>query len=77
MSSKGVLQRTIGLVILVALLVGCGGAPAEPTPTPIPISHVYAFGDSFSDNGNYKQLDLSWPRDAYWEGRASNGPTAV
>ena len=51
---------------------------ATPTPTAVPISHVYAFGDSFSDNGNLKQLmpsGDSWR--IYWEGRCSNGPTAV
>ncbi len=38
---------------------------------------MYAFGDSYSDNGNAKQLAPSWPWHAYWEGRPSNGPVAV
>ncbi len=45
MSSKKLLQQTFGLTLVVLLLVGCGGAPAEPvatptsvppTPTPVP-----------------------------------------
>ncbi len=32
MSSKKLLQQTIGLTLVVLLLVGCGGAPALPTP---------------------------------------------
>ena len=48
-----------------------------PTQTPMPISHVYAFGDSYSDNGNFKQLAPSASWDVWWEGRISNGPIAV
>jgi phospholipase/lecithinase/hemolysin len=43
-----------------------------------PISHVYGFGDSMSDNGNAaKLLGADWSAQYYWQGRASNGPTAV
>jgi phospholipase/lecithinase/hemolysin len=71
-------QRVFALALVLVLLAGCGGAPAESIATSIPISHVYAFGDSSSDDGNYKQLDPSWRHwDLYWEGRLSNGPTAV
>jgi phospholipase/lecithinase/hemolysin len=66
-------KRIIAICYLaVSLLIsGCGSGQLSrptltPTPTPIPISHVYAFGDSYSDNG--KNM---------WDGRASNGPVAV
>ena len=77
MNDRKQLQQAFVLALVIVLLAGCGGAPAEPIATPGPISHVYAFGDSFSDNGNYRQLDPSWHWDAYWEGRLSNGPVAV
>jgi len=34
---KRLLQRMLGLMLVVLLLAGCGGAPAEPTSTPTPI----------------------------------------
>jgi len=80
MNDRKQLQQVFALALVMVLLAGCGGAPAEPTatPTPVPISHVYAFGDSYSDNGNMKQLaPAALPWDAWWEGRISNGPTAV
>ena len=77
MNDRKQLQQVFALALVLVLLAGCGGAPAEPTATPIPISHVYAFGDSYSDNGNFKQLEPHAPWDAYWEGRISNGPVAV
>lgn len=53
-------------------------ATAASTPTATPISHVYAFGDSYSDNGNMKKLLPSGPPwNLMWEGRVSNGPVAV
>lgn len=60
--------------------------------TPAPrFTHLYAFGDSYSDNGNgfsiavkemvaEGELDAEfqkWFETYYWEGRISNGPTAV
>jgi len=79
MNDRKQLQQVFALALVMVLLAGCGGAPAEPTATqtPVPISHVYAFGDSYSDNGNVKQLGGSWPWHAYWEGRLSNGPVGV
>jgi phospholipase/lecithinase/hemolysin len=78
MNDRKQLQQVFALALVMVLLAGCGGAPAEPIATPIPISHVYAFGDSFSDNGNLKQLAPSDPWwDTHWEGRTSNGLVAV
>jgi hypothetical protein len=37
MSSRRLLQQTFGLTLVVLLLAGCGGAPAEPTATPTPV----------------------------------------
>jgi len=36
MSSRKVLQQTFGLMLVVLLLAGCGGAPAGPATTPTP-----------------------------------------
>ena len=36
MTSRKLLQQTLGLTLVVLLLTGCGGAPAEPTATPTP-----------------------------------------
>ncbi len=42
----------------------------------VKIKRIIAFGDSLQDNGNlYQQLDL--PRQPYFEGRFSDGPTAT
>lgn len=48
--------------------------PASTLPVP---SQVYAFGDSYSDNGNFYKLDPSAFDSYNWEGRSSNGPVAV
>jgi hypothetical protein len=49
--------------------------PAETLPVP---SHVYAFGDSYSDNGNLiKIAPYIFSLNAHWEGRSSDGPVAV
>ena len=60
MSDRKQSQQVFALALVTVLLAGCVGVPAEPSatpvPTPIPISHVYAFGDSFSDNGNVIEL---------------------
>lgn len=53
-----------------------------------PLSHLYAFGDSYSDNGAGLQTTRQMvangvakarakPGDRYWQGRWSNGPVAV
>ena len=79
MIHKRLLQQVFTLALVMVLLAGCGGAPAElaTTPTLVPVSHVYAFGNSSSDNGNLIQLAPELPWDVYWEGRSSNGPVAV
>lgn len=49
----------------------------EPDRTlPVP-SHIYAFGDSYSDNGNFYKIDPEAFDPNYWQGRSSNGPVAV
>jgi hypothetical protein len=46
----------------------------EPSSTlPLPY-HVHAFGDSYSDNSNFYQLDPGAFDSYYWQGRSSNGP---
>lgn len=75
------MNRRVCLAALLALTVSTAfGAPT--------FDHLYAFGDSYSDNGagqNFTQtLSMQKVKDAqelpsslYWEGRWSNGPTAV
>jgi outer membrane lipase/esterase len=71
-----------GTLLVVVLLVGCSGAPG--------ISHVYAFGDDFTntDNcvnllkdaiaqGNASESDLEPFENINWNGRLTNGPVAV
>ncbi len=48
--------------------------PSSTLPVP---SQVYAFGDSYSDNGNFYKLDPSAFDSYNWQGRSSNGPVAV
>jgi len=36
MTGRELLQQVFGLTLIVLLLTGCGGAPAEPTATPVP-----------------------------------------
>ncbi len=61
-----------------------------PTNTPVPrITHIYAFGDGYTDNGNtiqiarkaveIKEMEASALEglSPSWEGRNSNGPVAV
>lgn len=68
-----------------ALLLVGGMASALGAPR---YDHLYAFGDSFSDNGASETLTRSLvaqkvkdaqelPGPLYWQGRWSNGPTAV
>jgi len=59
-------------------------ATPQPTDTPAPtitptsrITHVYAFGDDHSDNGNYYKLTMESAFRINWQGRLSNGPLAV
>ena len=77
-------RKILIFVILLAMLAS--GCSKQATP---PITQIVAFGDSYSDNGasmRISKLDVdngvadAWlmpPSDLYWEGRWSNGPTAV
>jgi phospholipase/lecithinase/hemolysin len=67
---KGFVFLLAGILLAGAALAGCAGKEE-------PISHVYAFGDDHSDNGNYSKYDQEWPSEINWEGRLSNGPLAV
>lgn len=41
MTSRKLLRQTFGFTLVVLFLVGCGGAPVEPTTTPVPpIQHL-------------------------------------
>ncbi len=77
------MNRVMVFILISVLLAGCSTA-SSPN-----ITHVYAFGDEHSDNGNcYKFLKEAVaqgqlvPEDLKgfeenWEGRLSNGPVAV
>jgi hypothetical protein len=45
-------QSAIINILTMLALAGC----TVLSPTAAPISHVYAFGDSYSDNGNLARL---------------------
>ena len=80
-------------LIICLLLVGCSAvAPAAtPTNTPSPeIAHIVAFGDSYSDNGNFYKIATElakdnlmdpdwwpWAKIYYMEGPVTNQPPAV
>ena len=80
-------------LLICLLLVGCSGVTpaAIPTNTPTPqIAHVVAFGDSYSDNGNFYKIATElakdnlmdpdwwpWAKIMYTEGPVTNQPPAV
>ncbi|MCB2255609.1 SGNH/GDSL hydrolase family protein [Pseudomonas chlororaphis] len=76
-------MRQILLASLLALSLAAGSCLAGPA-----FDHLYAFGDSYSDNGASDRLTRDMlsrqfkdvqplPGELYWQGRWSNGPTAV
>jgi len=78
------MKKAIIFLLVGVLLAGCSTAKISP------ITHIYAFGDDFSDNGNcYKLMKEAYAQgkidagflEAFetsnWEGRLSNGPVAV
>ena len=73
------LNLLLPVIAALALVVLADCAPAvTATPVTAPFTHIYAFGDSYSDNGNgARLLGSDWTANFYWEGRASNGPTGV
>ncbi|QDR41108.1 cholinesterase ChoE [Pseudomonas aeruginosa] len=76
---------------LPALLLGvllAGQACGHTSPLLAPVRQIHAFGDSYSDNGESQRLTREMlakgiagaqalPGEVYWQGRWSNGPTAV
>lgn len=74
--------------LLLSLILGLFCAQLTLSATAAPIEHIYAFGDSYSDNGASDRLTHEMlekgikdaqrlPGELYWQGRWSNGPTAV
>ena len=76
-------------VKLFAIAAVCIVLPGIADAGSLPVEHVYAFGDSYSDNGALKRLSqqavaakipgaAALPdAELYWEGRWSNGPTGI
>ncbi len=61
------------ILLIVSLFIAASASAAVITPT-----HVVAFGDSLSDNGNfYAATGSTSPPAPYWNGRFSNGPVWV
>jgi phospholipase/lecithinase/hemolysin len=61
------------ILLIVSLFIAASASAAVITPT-----HVVAFGDSLSDNGNfYAATGSTIPPAPYWNGRFSNGPVWV
>lgn len=74
--------------LLLSLSLGLFCAQPTMAATAAPIERIYAFGDSYSDNGASARLTREMlekgvkdaqhlPGELYWQGRWSNGPTAV
>jgi phospholipase/lecithinase/hemolysin len=78
------MNKTMILVLIGILLAGCASNPSSP------FTHIYAFGDEYTDNGNSYDFGkvvaennedlanyLKWLDTYYWQGRYSNGPLPV
>ena len=62
MNHRVLLQQTIGLTLIVLLLAGCGGTPAEPTTTPIPIpDHSILATDKRKDTPDQSSVVYTLP----------------
>ena len=73
MRLKRVIKRTTLFLAAVAMLL-IVSLPAQGET----FTHIVAFGDSLSDNGNLYKLTLRWiPNSDYFQGRFSNGPVWV
>ena len=78
------MNKVMVFILISMLLAGCSSTSRTP------ISHIYAFGDTFSDNGNAYKINkgilaetgenaeaMKWFETFYWQGRYTNGPVAV
>jgi cholinesterase len=64
--------RLLFSVLALLVCVGCATQASKAVT-----SHIYAFGDSYSDNGNLYKIIPDEFETEYWQGRSSNGPVAV
>jgi cholinesterase len=92
-TQESAMYKAMISLLICMLLVGCSAATpaAMPTNTPAPkIAHIAAFGDSYSDNGNFYKIATElaknnlmdpswwpWAKIYYWEGPVTNQPPAV
>jgi len=68
-------MRLPALAGLVMLGLAAGGSRAQTKSEPF--SHIFVFGDSLSDTGNYYRLSGGYPPPPYAGGRFCNGPIWV
>jgi phospholipase/lecithinase/hemolysin len=68
-------MRLPALAGLVMLGLAAGGSRAQAKSDPF--SHIFVFGDSLSDTGNYYRLSGGSPPPPYADGRFCNGPIWV
>jgi phospholipase/lecithinase/hemolysin len=68
-------MRLPALAGLVMIGLAAGGIRVQAESEPF--SHIYVFGDSLSDTGNYYRLSGGSPPPPYAEGRFCNGPIWV
>jgi outer membrane lipase/esterase len=68
-------MRVTGMAGLLMFGMTFAGAHAQANPQPF--SHLFVFGDSLCDNGNYYRLSGGYPPAPYAGGRYCNGPVWV
>jgi len=68
-------MRVAGMAGLVLLSLAVGGTHAQAKPQLF--NHLFVFGDSLSDTGNYYRLSGGSPPPPYVGGRFCNGPVWV
>ena len=68
-------MRLAGIAGLLVVGLALSGAHAQAKPRPF--NHLFVFGDSLSDSGNYYKLSGGSPPAPYAGGRFCNGPVWV
>lgn len=70
-------EKIRALAITGVVLAGVSLAGVHARANSVPFTHLFVFGDSLSDTGNYYHLSGGAPPAPYAEGRFCNGPLWV